>query len=188
MDTRFSDEMKLAARGTLAVLTGKADAARYFDFSHRGLAGSFIAFLIAITLNAYLPDMLGGDPRTGSGGPSPSLAVFMALFLFVLQTVFGAFALKQFDRMDGFIPYLVADNWATFFITILSLGLILLDVSPQVFVFGVGGAVLVSEINISRLIVTLKPMQVVMFLLAQFIGILTGVILVGTLLPAPAGA
>ncbi len=172
-----------AGRGTVAVLLGRRNAGDFFDLGLRGLAGSFIAFLVASTFNAFLPAILGGP---GGGNPaalSPSLAILMVVILFITQTSFGALALRQFGRLDGLVPYLVADNWATFFITALSVVLLFLNVDAQLSILIIGGVVLVSEINIARLIVTLKPMQVAMFLIAQLVGILIGMMIVGSFMP-----
>lgn len=176
-----------AGRGFIAILLGRRNASQYFDLGMRGLAGSFIAFLVAATFNAFLPAIMGG--AAGVENPaalSPTMAIIMVIILLVMQTAFGALALRQFDRLDGLVPYLVADNWTTFFITILSVSLLLLNVSAQISVMIIGGAVLVSEINIARLIVTLKPIQIVMFLIAQLVGILIGLMILGSMLPGAA--
>ncbi len=173
-----------AGRGTLAILLGRRNAGDFFDLGMRGLAGSFIAFLVAATLNAFLPAIIGGGEAVeNSVALTPSMAIMMVLVLFAVQTSFGALALRHFDRLDGLVPYLVADNWATFFITGLSIGLLFLDMGAQVSVLIIGGAVLISEINIARLIVTLKPMQIAIFLIAQLVGILVGLMILGSFLP-----
>jgi len=55
----FLEELMAAGRGTISLLIGDRRAGSYFDFSQRGLAGSFIAFLAVTGLNAALPVLLG---------------------------------------------------------------------------------------------------------------------------------
>ena len=178
MKTSLSDEMKLAARGFVAILKGRRDAGAFFDFSDRGLAGSFIALLIMVTLGAYLPSIALYPSSNPTQELSASFAIFAATIVFVVRIMFGALALLWLGRMDGFVPYLVADNWVRFFIVILYTGLLLLDFGLKMSTIIAGTLLLVCEINISRLIVTLRPVQIALFQVAQLIGILTGLLLV----------
>jgi hypothetical protein len=176
----FLEELMAGGRGMLGLLIGDKQSGSYFDFSRRGLYGSFIAFLAVTALNALVPTMLGqGDP----GGIGRSIA--MVAILFVLQVAFSAIVLRQINRLDGLVPYLVADNWATFFVT---------AASSIVGIFGPAGdfglvvaalLVLVIEINIARLIVTLSRWQIAMFLVAQVVGVLIGLMVIGSIFPLP---
>jgi len=173
-----------AGRGTVALLIGRGNAGEYFDLSLRGLVGSFIAFLVAATFNAFLPGIMGAQESIENGAMlTPTSAILMVITLFAIQTAFGALALRQFGRLDGLVPYLVADNWASFYITVLSVVLMFFNASAEMSILMVGAIALISKINIARLIVTLKPIQIAMFLIAQLVGILVGLIIVGSLLP-----
>jgi hypothetical protein len=176
------EEMLAAARGIAAVTIGDKRAASYFDFSPRGLAGSFIAFLVATAFSAYLPHLTGG----ASAGVPTSRLLLMAGLLFTVQLGFSALVLRQLKRLDGFIPYLVADNWATFFVTAVSSLLTILGFSSDAAVLLVGILVLVIEINIARLVVGLKGWQIAMLLLAQLVGVGFGLLLAGLVVPIPA--
>lgn len=175
------DEMILAGRGILALLTGRRNASGYFDLTLRGLAGSFVAFLLATTLNAYLPVLLGQP----SDVINPPQALFMALVLFGLQLTFSALVLNQLKRLDGLVPYMVADNWATFFVTMVTIILSLVGFTGDLSLIVVGLLVIIIEINIARLIVTLTPLQIAMFLIAQMVGVTIGLLLFGMLMPLP---
>lgn len=175
------DEMVAAARGIAAVAIGDRRAASFFDFSPRGLAGSFIAFLIATACSAYLPNLTGG----ASAGVPTSRLVLMAGLLFAVQLGFSALVLRQLNRLDGFVPYLVADNWATFFVTAVSSLLTLFGLSSDVTVLVIGVLVLVIEINIGRLVVGLNGWQIAMLLIAQLVGVGLGLLLVGLVVPLP---
>jgi len=180
----FLEELMAAGRGVMGLLIGDKRAGSYFDFSQRGLAGSFIAFIAVTGLNAVLPVLLGNkDP----GGIARS--VLMVAILFALQLGFSAIVLRQLKRMDGLVPYLVADNWATFFLTLISGALAAagIDGDPVLIVLAI--VVIVVEVNIARLIVTLSPLQIAMFLVAQLVGVSIGLAIIGFTFPLPpAGA
>ena len=186
MSKTFVEEMIEAGKGSFLLLIGRRNAGEYFDLGLRGLAGSFIALLLATTFTAYLPGIMGQNiGATGEviTAPAASQALFMSLILFGMQTGFGALALRQFGRIDGLMPYLVADNWATFFAAILFASLLAFNVNSDLVILSMGAIVLVSEINISRLIVTLKPIQIAMFIVAQLVGALIGLMILGSLFP-----
>ena len=48
--------------------------------------------------------------------------------------------------------------------------------------------IIVLEINISRLVVTLSPLQIAMFLIAQLVGVSIGLAVIGFTFPLPPGA
>ena len=171
--------MIAAGRGVVALIMGDRKAANHFDFSQRGLAGSFIAFLTVTAVNAVLPKMMGA---TGTGA-SVFRSVVMIAVLYALQVGFSAIVLRQLRRLDGLVPYLVADNWATFFITIVSTIFALIGFSSDFVLIGIGLLVIIVEINIARLIVTLSPLQIAMFLVAQLVGVAIGLMVLGGLFP-----
>lgn len=175
------EEMMLAGRGVLALLTGRRDAPRYFDLTLHGLAGSFVAFLVATTLNAYLPVLTGSAPE----GTSASQALLIVALLYAVQMGFSAIVLNQLKRLDGLVPYLVAGNWGTFFITLLTVAISFLSLDGNLVLLMIGILVIVIEINTARIIVTLRPLQIVMFLVAQMVGVLLALTIVGMMLPMP---
>ncbi|MDR3472875.1 MAG: hypothetical protein P4M09_14520 [Devosia sp.] len=179
--TTLIDELVAAARGIAAILVGDRRAAGNFDFSQRGLAGSFIAFLVAALVGTYAPSF-GGDG--GHSGLPPSAPLFIA----GAQMGLSALVLRQLNRLDGFVPYLVADNWATFFLTAISSLLAVFGFAGDAAVVIVGIVVLIIEINIARLIVTLSPWQIAMFLVAQAVGTLLALAVVLVLFPLPPDA
>lgn len=175
----FIEEMMAAGRGVIGLLAGDRQAGGYFDLSERGLAGSFIALLLATALNAVLPIMLGSE------GESITRGVVTVVLLFLLQLGFSIIVLRQVARMDGLVPYLVADNWATFFLTLISAALAAAGLANDFTLIVLGIVVILVEVNIARLIVTLPPFQIAMFIIAQLIGVLVGLGLIGLLFPLP---
>jgi hypothetical protein len=177
----FIEELMAAGRGVMGLLVGESQAGGYFDFSQRGLAGSFVAFLLITGVNAALPAMLGAE---ASGGIARS--VLMVGILFGMQLAFSAIVLRQLKRLDGLVPYLVADNWATFFMTLISGALAAAGVSGDWVLVVLGIVVIVIEVNIARIVVTLSPLQIAMFLVAQLVGVSIGLAIIGLTFPLPA--
>ena len=179
----FLEELMAAGRGVAGLLIGDRRAGGYFDYSQRGLVGSFIAFLAVTGINATLPVALG---MRDSGGIARS--VLMVAILFGLQLAFSAIVLRQLKRLDGLVPYLVADNWATFFLTLISGALAAagIDGDPVLIVLAIVD--IVNEVNIARLIVTLSPLQIAMFLIAQLVGVSIGLAIIGFTFPLPPDA
>lgn len=173
------DEVRSAGRGVIALLIGNRQAAGHFDFSTRGLVGSFIAFLAVTLFTVALPLLLGIPGAKGSA----FRAVTTVIILFGFQIAFSAILLRQLKRLDGLVPYLVADNWASFFLTIASTLLGLFGIGGEFLIIAVGIVVIVIEVNIARLIVTLSAWQIAMFLVAQLVGVSIALILVGVLFP-----
>jgi hypothetical protein len=177
----FIEEMMAAGRGVLALFVGNRQAGSYFDLSPRGLVGSFIALLLVTVLNAAMPTIMGVEHD------SISRAIAIVLILFVLQLGFAAIVLRQLKRQDGFVPYLVADNWSTFFLTLISTALVAAGIANDFTLIVLGIIVIIVEVNIARLIVTLSPLQIAMFLIAQMVGVTLGLVVVGAMFPLPPG-
>lgn len=170
------EEMMLAARGIVALLLGKREAPQYFDLGLRGLVGSVIAFLVATAVNAYLPMLL--DMQTEGATPAWEGLLIVSI-LMTGQIGASAILLRQFGRLDGLVPYLVADNWATFFVTMISIVLNLVGFSNDLFMLGTVLVVIMLEINIARLIVNLRPLQIVGLLAVQLVGVTAALMVIG---------
>jgi len=181
-NTTLLDEFTAAARGVFALLRGDRRAPEHFDLGPRGLAGSLIALLLTL-LAAYLPS----PPPAQGAAVAPSTTVFVGIIVYLTQLGGAALALRQMNRSDGLVPFLVADNWASFWLSVVFLGCRLLGVNPDL-VLVVGGIVaFIAHINIARLIVTLSAMQIALLIVAQLVGAGAGVIIVQALL-SPAAA
>jgi hypothetical protein len=175
----ITDELLAAARGFVALLTGNRQAASYFDFSQRGLLGSFIALIIASTITAFGPTVLGVPSEPGAATRS----MILGIVLFGMQMGVIYLLLRALSRLDGFVPYLVADNWISLFVAVLTVAGLSLFGASDVVLLVIGLVAIVLEVNIARLIVTLAPMQVVMFILAQFAAQFAGVMLLAGFIP-----
>lgn len=175
----FIEEMMAAGRGVIGLLTGDRQAGSYFDLGQRGLLGSFIALLLITALNAVLPIILGDETESITRG------VATVVLMLALQIGFSVIVLRQVGRMDGLVPYLVADNWATFFLTLISAALAAAGLANDFTLIVLGVVVIIVEVNIARLILTLPPLQIAMFLIAQLVGVSIGLVVIGFLFPVP---
>jgi len=175
----FIEEMMAAGRGVIGLLTGDRQAGSYFDLGQRGLLGSFIALLLITALNAVLPIILGDETESITRG------VATVVLMLALQIGFSVIVLRQVGRMDGLVPYLVADNWATFFLTLISAALAAAGLANDFTLIVLGVVVIIVEVNIARLILTLPPLQIAMFLIAQLVVVSIGLVVIGFLFPVP---
>lgn len=172
-------EAAAAARGVLAVTIGNREAGRYFNLTAHGLAGSFIALLLIAGVGAALPLAFGIHGRV-------LYAVIASTVSLALQVGCGAIALSQAKRLDGFVPYLVVDNWASFYVTGIGLVLSLMGVPDEIIGFPIGVLIVIVAVNIGRVIVGLQPLQVAMFVIAQVVGYLVaGYVLLMIIPPLP---
>jgi len=171
------EEMISAGRGIFALFMGSRDATRHFDFTLRGLIGSIVGLIIALTLSAYLPSLLG----TNSADVRPHQAFIYTSSIYLFQMSTAVVVLRQLNRLDAVVPYLVADNWATFIITLLTLIPIFLQVEPFLVLMVLAIVVVVVKVNIARLIVTLTPWKIVLFLGAHLLAGFLGQVLFGTI-------
>lgn len=177
--TTFLDELISAARGCFALVIGNRQASAYFDFQQVGLVGSFIALVAGLALQAFAPQLLG---TPGPAGIASGVVILGAL---VMGVQFGVayLVLRQLGRSDGFIPFVVVQNWATMFQSVAAVALIAIFGQPialdpggemaqltggSIPFIALGIAAFIVSINIARLILTLRPLHVALFVIAQF--------------------
>lgn len=178
----FTNELTAAARGCLALLTGKRDAPSHFDFSQRGLIGSLIAVILAVALAGFWPRLLGAPMP--SGGATQS--IIASGLIYAAQALTAYVALKQMNRQDGFIPYLVATNWVALVSTLLLMASTLLGALGLVILLVLLVFAIASFINIGRFIVTLAPLQIGLLFLSQAVGVFLAFAVLALVLPVPA--
>lgn len=177
----FIEEAVNAARGFVALVTGKRDASTYFDFSSRGLVGSLMAVLIAMLMAGFGP-MLMGVP-VPAGAPTQSIVINGVLF--AAQAGMAWIVLRQMGRQDGFVPYLVASNWVTLASGLLLLISTLFGDAGLVLLLAIVVIALLTFVNIGRFIVTLSALQIGLLFISQTVGVFLALALVALFLPAP---
>lgn len=188
------EEMIAAGRGVMALIMGRRNASTYFNLTMAGLAGSFVAFLIASgiqthTAPALLDLIMTEEMQLPSDTALKGWKALLAITVgYAVKMGFAALSLNWMKRLDGFVPFIVASNWADLFAMIGFLALAFMGVSGVVLLV-FGGLTLLVHINVARLIVTLRPIQIVFFFVTQVFGSLLAVSIVGgLLLPTPVAA
>lgn len=177
----FAEELMAAGRGVIGLLTGDRAAGSFFDFSQRGLVGSFIALLLVTALTAVIPTLLGTD-MPGDIGRS----IISDLILFASAFGTATAVLSQLKRMDGLVPYFVASNWATFFMQLVVSAIAAAGLTGVPLVIGFLVVILLIEVNTLRLIVTLAPIQIALFLVGEFVGLAIASLIIAALFPPSA--
>lgn len=174
----FLDELIAAARGCVALLIGRRNAPGYFDFSQRGLVGSCIAIVLSLAVQAFGPQLIGVPTAAGvSMG-----VVILGAIIVALQFGVAFVVLRLLGRSDGFVPFVVVQNWATLFQGVLAVAAIGIFGQPIAMSAGgeaaqltsgsipfviLGISALILSVNIARLILTLRATYVALFVVAQ---------------------
>ncbi|MCW5722604.1 MAG: hypothetical protein KIS86_15815 [Devosia sp.] len=177
----FIDEALNAARGFVALVAGKHNAAAFFDFSPRGLVGSLIAVLVAVLVAGFGPMLLGIPVPAGA----PTQSIIVNGLLFAAQAGMAWIVLRQMGRQDGFVPYLVATNWVTLASGLLLLLSTVFGEMGLVLLLGVVIVALLTFVNIGRFIVTLSPLQIGLLFISQAVGVFLALGVVALFLPLP---
>jgi hypothetical protein len=161
----YIEEMTAAVQGVAALVIGNRKAPDHFDLSQRGLVGSFIALLV-ILFAELLVGIATGRLAPGQTGPT----VVQTILFYGAITLAPRVLLGAIGRADAFRPYLVALNWANFVFSIILLAVNLVGATPLFLVVVI--AAFIASINVARIMMTLKPMQIVMLFAVQLIGFL----------------
>ena len=153
----------------------------YDDAVAAGVALCSLIFLAVTGVNATLPVLLG-DHAPGDITQS----ILMLAVLFLMQLGCTAIALRQLKKLDLLRSYIVADNWATFFLGLFSSALAAAGVGGVYVMLALAVLVIIVEVNIARLILGLTPLQIAMLLVAQLVGVWIGLSVIGAFIPLAA--
>lgn len=176
------DEAVAAAQGVFALLFGQRKAPDYFDFSTRGLLGSFVFLIVTISVPPYL----SGAIATETVVIQPWQVVAAEIVIIGMQLLAASLLLRQMHRADAFVPYLVAGNWTAFYLGLASLLTAFLPGVGIIPLLVLVIAAVVILINTLRLVVTLSASQIVVFILAIMLANLIAVFAVAAFLPTEA--
>lgn len=185
-------EAGLALGGTWRLLLGRTEARAYFDFSQRGLAGSFIPLVLAtVVLVGFI-----GAGSAGQTGISAAMQIFILGAIATLRLSALRVILPRLDALHAFRPYMVASNWASAILFVAIVGITLGTVFVAALILGpasgptlvglvltlwgaVAIALLVIEVNILRIVAALGATEIALALAAQLFAILAGFYLIG---------
>ncbi len=167
------DEARAAVRGLLALLTGDRTASRHFTFTQAGLVSSFIALLVATAVELIA--------STAMGGAGMFVGLVQQVILYGAIIGASAIYLRQIGRSDALVPFVVTLNWSNAILSLVMLLTLVLGLRFLGIIFLVAGLVL--SINIARLVMTLKPMQIVLLIIAQAVGLVAAILVLLVLFP-----
>jgi len=167
------EEARAAARGLMALLTGDRGAARYFTFTQSGLVSSFIAVLFVTGIELVASAAMGG------GGMFAGLVQQVIIYAAVVGS--SALYLRQIGRWDALVPFVVTLNWCNAILSLVMLVTLLLGLTFLSIIFLIAGIVL--SINIGRLAMTLKPLQIFLLIIAQAVGLILAVLVLLMIFP-----
>lgn len=165
-------------QGSWRILIGRRDASTYFTTDMRGLVSSFIALLFSVGFTLAMSAMV---PQ--AEGMLSSFAVFFTnAVLYAMLVAASWVTLRLLGFLDRFVAYLTADNWVNAVISVVLalLGPILAGNDGMLVVALIVG--LVARINIARLVVGLKAWGVVALIVGQAVGMMIGLMIVGSML------
>jgi hypothetical protein len=188
------EEAGRAFGGMLRLVLGRRDATSRFDFSQRGLAGSFIALIVAFVVFTAITGMGAAVRQT----MSPTGQLFIIGTLVAARFVALRVVLPRLNALHAFRPVMVASNWvnaiavgglvaATFclaFIGALMLGptagetLVAIILTLWV---AIAIATFVAEVNILRLVAALGGGEIVMVLAAQVFALILAIFILAQL-------
>jgi hypothetical protein len=191
--TLFEEAVR-ALGGTWRLLLGRSDALSRFDFSQRGLAGSFIPLVLAFVAFVVFMGLGSGQGPTVSGAG----LLFICGALVSARFVALRLVLPRLDAQHGFRPALVASNWSNAIVLAALLIATVVGAFVGALVLGPdAGAVLVDivlvawaalaiaaftvEVNILRLAVGLRGGEVFMVLAAQVFALILAVFILAQL-------
>lgn len=175
----FLEELMAAGRGVFGLLIGDRQAGRYFDFSRRGLVGSYIAFLIVAAIGTYLPILVSKEHDSAIVG------VAQLAIIYGIQVGCAAIVLRQIKRLGALVPYLIADNWADFFLTLVLGAILAAGIGSDIVTIVFGIVLIIVEVNIGRIVMGLAPLQIAMLIVARIVGALIAVGIIFLTFPVP---
>jgi len=173
LDRDFINEARNAARGVFALVMGDRKAAGYFVLTQAGLVASFIAVLVTTALVLIITAALG------AGGLFSGLVQNIIVYVGLIGA--SALYLRQIGRSDALLPFMVALNWSNAILALIMLVVLMLGVGALLLVAMIAGIVI--SVNIARLIMTLKPLQIVLLIIAQVVGLFFALIVLALVFP-----
>jgi len=176
LNQSFFEEARAATRGVLSLIVGDRTASRYFSFTQQGLVGSFIAVLVVTSAELVVTVMMG------LGGIFEAAVQTTILYAAVLGS--SALFLRQIHRQDAWVPFVVTINWANAVLSVVLLATTLIGFTLLQLVILIAGIIL--SVNIARLIMTLRPLHIVLMIIAQAVGLFAALLVIIVLFPPSA--
>ncbi len=123
----YLEEMIDAAKGIFALIRGEKAKLGYFNFSQTGLVGSFIAVLIGLALQ----EVFSGPGPEGLQVPAwANLLSYTVLYATPFLVAYGF--LSIIGQRERILAYMVANNWASFFFTLIIVAIFIFQLLASV--------------------------------------------------------
>lgn len=178
----YLEEMIDAAKGVFALIRGEKDKLGYFNFSLSGLVGSFIAVLIGLTLQEIFS---GPGPEDLQVPAWANLLSYTLLYATPFLVAYGFLSIiGQRERM---LAYMVANNWASFFFTLIIVAIFIFQLLASVGYFVIVVLTILVFWRTARIILGFTMPQTIIFFVATIMAVLMAAMLTVNILFAAAG-
>lgn len=157
----YFEELLDAAKGVFALIRGEQDKLNYFNFSRTGLVGSFIAVLIGV----FLQEIFSAPPPKDIYVPAwANLVSFALVYSAPIVVTFGFLSIV--NQQERLLPYVVVNNWAIFFFTLISVAIFIFNLHQAVGIFILFILAFIIFWHTSRIILGFTGPQTILFLVA----------------------
>lgn len=177
----LQQETVSAAQGSWRILIGRRDALSYFETDQRGLVSSFIALFVSIAVTLTTTALM----HSGASAVSSFSLIFTNLILYTSLVAASWVVLKVLGKADRFVPFLAVDNWLNAFISVILALTTFVGLTGDTVMFAAIIAGLAARINNARIVVGLNVSQIILLMVAQVVGVVVGLGVLGLFLPVP---
>jgi len=178
----YLEEMVDAARGIYALIRGEKEKLGYFNFSQSGLVGSFIAVFIGLILQELFA---GPGPEEFQVPAWANLLSYAILYATPFIVAYGFLGIiGERDRMRG---YIVVNNWASFFFTLIIVAIFIFQLLASVGYFVIVVLTIIIFWRTARIILGFSVPQTIIFFVATVMGVLIAAMISVNIMFAAAG-
>lgn len=178
----YLEEMVDAARGIYALIRGEKEKLGYFNFSQSGLVGSFIAVFIGLILQELFA---GSGPEEFQVPAWANLLSYAILYATPFIVAYGFLGIiGERDRMRG---YIVVNNWASFFFTLIIVAIFIFQLLASVGYFVIVVLTIIIFWRTARIILGFSVPQTIIFFVATVMGVLVAAMISVNIMFAAAG-
>lgn len=178
----YFEEMIDAAKGIFSLIRGEQDKLGYFNFSQAGLVGSFIAVFIGL----FLQELFSGPSPDGFDVPAwANLVSYTILYATPFIVAYGFLSIVgQRERM---LPYMVINNWASFFFTLILVAIFIFHLLATVGYFIIVILTIIVFWRLSRIVLGFTVPQTIIFFLATIMAVFIAALITVNIMFAAAG-
>ncbi|MCF4097495.1 hypothetical protein [Maritalea mediterranea] len=178
----YLEEMVDAARGIFSLIRGETGKLGYFNFSQAGLVGSFIAVFIGLILQELFA---GPGPE---GLQVPAWANLLSYTILYATPYLVAYAfLGIIGERERILGYMVVNNWASFFFTLIIVAIFVFQLLATVGYFLIVILTLIIFWRTARVILGFSVPQTIIFFVATIMAVLMAAMITVNIMFSAAG-